>query len=240
MSGTRVQLWLGTEHPCPYLPGRTARSLFVDPDFAPTPQQYATLLAQGFRRSGSHLYRPACQTCRSCLPLRIPLGSFRPDRSQRRALARNRDISTREAAGGFAAEHYALYRRYLGQRHAGSEMQQASQADYLDFLTSAWSDTLFLELRQEGRLMGVAVTDRVSDALSAVYTFFEPGEQRRSLGVYAILQQIAFGRELGCRWLYLGYWIAECDKMSYKNHYGPYEILTDRGWILHEGRSIGS
>ena len=134
----------------------------------------------------------------------------------------------------FRQEHYDLYQAYTQARHADGEMADASAEDYLRFLASPWCDCLFLELRRQDRLIGVAVTDLLPDALSAVYTFFDPDHQRRSPGVAAVLSQIELAKQLNLRWLYLGYWIPGCRKMSYKDEYRPIEVLTQGEWRRFE------
>ena len=130
----------------------------------------------------------------------------------------------------FSEEQFALYTRYLRQRHAGGGMDEPEEHQYLDFLTAAWCDTRFLEFRLDSRLVAVAVTDVLDDALSAVYTFFDPDLAGRGLGRYAVLRQIARARTEGRRWLYLGYWIAESPKMAYKGQYRPLERYTEGAW----------
>jgi len=224
-------LFLGPQHPCPYLAGRRARMLFVDLDLQVDGQMSQQLANRGFRRSGRLLYRPQCGECRSCIPVRLPVPDFRPNRSQRRCWRRNsQEIATRVLSAGFSQEHFALYLRYTVLRHPGGGMADAGPADYLEFLLSPWAETVFVEFRLGGRLVAVAVTDRLPQGLSAVYTFFDPALQHRGLGMFAILWQIEQTRALGLSWLYLGYWIAGCRKMAYKDLFRPLEAWTGRGW----------
>lgn len=226
----RLNLYFSREHACHYLPGRRARIAVVDPAERPTTRGYSTLSARGFRRSGHYLYRPACDGCDACRSLRVPVARFTPDRSQRRTLKRNADLRVRTLAPEFNAEHYRLFTRYLQSRHRDGGMDGTDPDAYIGFLEGGWTDTAFHEFRDGGRLLAVAVTDRLADGLSAVYTFYEPDESRRSLGNYAILWQIGAARQVGLRWLYLGYWIGESDKMNYKSRFRPHEILIDGGW----------
>lgn len=225
-------LYLSSEHACSYLPGLKARTLFVDPLARMTGRLYLRLLEHGFRRSGGHIYRPACATCRACVPLRIPVQAFQPNRSQQRTWRLNRDrLSVRDLPPRFDPTQFALYRRYIAARHADGSMADASPESYEDFLLRPWGgDTRLLELRLEGRLMAVAVTDVLEDALSAVYTFFDPELSAQAPGTVAVLCQIAEARRLGLDWLYLGYWIEECRKMRYKDRYRPLEALIDGAW----------
>lgn len=230
-------LYLTGDHPCAYLPGRTARTLFLDPRAPMSPNLYGRMLAMAFRRSGVHVYRPACPGCHACVPVRIPVEEFTPDRSQRRNWERNgKDLTVRERPARFDPVHFDLYRAYLQHRHAESSMADATAESYEDFLLRPWGgDTVLLELRLADRLMGVAVTDRVERALSAVYTFFDPRLADRAPGTTAILCQIRRARELGLDWVYLGYWIEDCRKMRYKDRFRPVEALVDGTW-RHFGR----
>jgi arginine-tRNA-protein transferase len=226
----QVALYRTGIRPCGYLAERHAANAFVDPELALTPEIYAQLLERGFRRSGSHVYRPACPACRRCVAVRIPVEAFVPARRQRRSWRRCESLRAISREPCFSEEHYALYRRYTASRHGDSDMATASPDAYLEFLTAGWAETRFLELRDGNDLLAVAVTDRQPDSLSAVYTFFDPRYERLSLGVVSILQQIDWARQLGKRWLYLGYWINDCRKMSYKADYRPLEVLSLGHW----------
>ena len=226
----RLPLYLSAPSECGYLPGRSSRSLFVDPDARMTVQLYSQLIHKGFRRSGGVVYRPECDGCSQCLSARVPVARFHMRRRFQRVLKANRDLELVQRSASFTASHYALYRRYLGSRHADSGMAGSSPADYSSFLISAWSDTHFLEIRRQERLMGVAVTDQVLDGLSAVYTFFDPDEPQRSLGTYAILAQLELCRRLGLPYLYLGYWIRDCGKMRYKADFRPLQLFSEGDW----------
>lgn len=215
---------------CSYLPGRVATTLFADPHVRKDGTLYSVLSAHGFRRSGEHLYRPRCQSCQACVPVRVPVAEFTPRRVQSRTLALNADLALRILPAQYSDEHFELYCRYLRHRHPGGGMDNPSQESYVDFLLSTWAETLLIEFRHEGRLLAVAVADRMDDALSAVYTFYAPEEARRSLGRNAVLTEIAEARRLGLRWLYLGYWIEDCRKMRYKVEYQPIEYYWDGAW----------
>lgn len=226
-----LSLYLSAEHPCGYLPRRQARSLFVDPDARLHPGIYGTLLAYGFRRSGGLVYRPRCDDCQACVPVRVPVARFRPRRSQRRVWKQTPGLQIRERAAIFHPEHYRLYCRYILDRHPDGEMATLSEQRYLAFLTCDWCDTRFVEFRlADGRLLAVAVTDWIPGALSAVYTFFDPDLARLSPGVLAILWQIQAARDQGRTWLYLGYWVAGCRKMRYKTDYRPIQTLRAGRW----------
>lgn len=226
----RLDLLISGEHPCNYLAGRVARTVFMDPQADMDERLYCLLLAHGFRRSGAHVYRPHCESCRACVPLRVPVRDFESDKGQKRVWRRNRDLTLKVLPARFEPEHFRLYSRYLESRHPGGGMDGSGEAEYNQFLMSTWGRTSMLEFRRGTELAAVAVTDVLPDALSAVYTFYDPGLAGRSLGTYAILSQIEEARRGGLTWLYLGYWIAESRKMAYKERFRPHETLGVDGW----------
>lgn len=228
-----LQLYLTGEHDCSYIDGLRARTLFVDPLARIDAKRAERLQQIGFRRSGQHFYRPACRGCQRCIPVRVPVAEFQPNRSQRRNQARNdRELSTRLQPAGLELEHYALYERYLLHRHGDGDMaDEVSIETYARFLLAHWGGTTgFLEQRLDGRLIGVAVTDFFSDGLSAVYTYFDPDESERGPGTYAVLTQIREARRLGLEYVYLGYWIDESRKMAYKETFRPIDAWDGREW----------
>jgi arginine-tRNA-protein transferase len=184
----------------------------------------------GFRRSGNHVYRPHCAGCRACTPVRIPVARFQPNRSQRRCLARNADLQVELRPALRSDENFALYQAYVSGRHPGGGMDNPSPGDFDAFLACAWSPTAFLEMRLQGELLAVAVTDVLPDALSAVYTFFAPAQAARSLGTFAILSQVNHAREQGLDYLYLGFWLDRHPKMDYKKSFQPLQCLAGRDW----------
>ena len=230
----RVQLYLSTEHPCGYLPDRGARNAYVDPAAQMSRERYAWLITQGFRRSGDYVYRPYCAQCRLCVPARIPVAAFTPNRSQRRCIAHNADLSL-QVVRNLNDEHHALYQRYLLARHPGEGMDSDSQEAFQAFLKCNWGDAQFWEFRLNGRLLAVAVVDALPAALSAVYTFFDPEETARGLGTYAVLCQIEACRERKLPHVYLGYWVSGSRKMTYKKNFRPLELLGDSGWATAAG-----
>lgn len=225
------EVFLSMPHACSYLPGRTATSLFLDPRQPLDSRQYASFMRLGFRRSGDLVYRPHCRECNACIPVRIPVERFRPNRGQKRVWQRNRDLTVSAHPPVFRQEQFDLYRRYQATRHAGGGMDDPDPQKYLNFLGARHIHTVFHEFRLREKLLGVAVTDILPDGLSAVYTFFDPDEKRRALGVHAVLWQIEHARERQLPWLYLGYWIEECPKMSYKGHYRPLEAFLQGHWV---------
>jgi len=235
MRSDQVRLFQTLPHACGYFAERTAQNLVIDPAVPQLDRLYGTALEHGFRRAGGHLYFPHCPHCRACTPCRIDAEQFTPDRAQRRCLKRNADITVTECMAGYSDERHALYTRYLRTRHAGGGMDEAEANDFRRFLTAPWSPTLFLELHQGDRLLGVAVTDVCPNGLSAVYTFFDPTEHARSLGTFAILQQVALARRRGLPWVYLGFWIDGHAKMDYKRRFRPLQIRTAEGWVAMPG-----
>ncbi|MBI2381084.1 MAG: arginyltransferase [Gammaproteobacteria bacterium] len=222
-------------HACSYLPQETAVTAFVDPEARLTPGLYSALALHGFRRSGEHIYRPHCGSCQACIPVRIPVADFLAQslsRRFRRINAANADLDVRIRMAEFNPEHYALYARYVSLRHHDGDMYPPSETQYRNFLLSSWADTEFVEFRLAGRLLAVAVTDIMNNGLSALYTFYEPDEEARSLGTYAVLWQIDETMRRRLPHLYLGYYIRQCRKMSYKRHYRPQELLVNGQWTL--------
>ncbi len=225
-----LKFYPSTPHDCGYLAQQTAVSLFADPDAAMNTALYSLLIDHGFRRSGNHVYRPYCPDCQQCVPVRIPAQQFSPSRRLRRCWRANQDLEV-STSGQWREDYFALYRRYIQARHPGGSMDDPDPRRFQDFIASDWCETLFYEFRLEDRLVAVAVTDRVDQGLSAFYTYFDPElSRRRGLGNYAVLWQINQCQQLGLPWLYLGYWIADCDKMRYKQLYRPLQGLVHNRW----------
>jgi arginine-tRNA-protein transferase len=227
-----VRMFRTGTHACGYWPDRDARDLVLDPRDPRLPKLYPLALDWGFRRSGDIVYRPSCVGCHACIAVRVPVEEFVPNRSQRRCLARNADVDARIVAPVRTDEHLALYRRYLSTRHAGGGMDDHGAPEFEQFLIGSWNESRFMELREHGthRLLAVAVTDLVDDALSAVYTFYDPDESARSLGTLGVLRQIEWAARDGRNHLYLGYWIAGHPKMDYKRRFQPLEGFNGRRW----------
>lgn len=216
--------------PCSYLENRDAVSIFADPNTTLSQAIYDQLAMHGFRRSGKDLYAPSCPECNQCTPVRVVVPEFKRSRSLQRIWQRNQDLTLKVLAPVFQQEHYELYVRYLETRHPGGGMDNPEPDDYMKFLTSDWSHTKFLEFRLDGRVIAVAVTDYMHQALSAVYTFFDPDLKKRSLGSYAILRQIELARQMSLNWHYLGFWIADCGWMAYKKRFQPIQGFRDGRW----------
>ena len=216
-------------HPCAYLPDRQAiLRVAVLPGISTG--LYGELIGHGFRRSGDFTYRPACVDCAACVPVRVPVARFAPDRGQRRCLKANRLLMARERPLDFFEEHYHLYRRYQLKRHAGGGMDGDDKEQYARFLLSSRIDTRLVEFRDAGGLRMVSLIDVLDDGLSAVYAFFDPDLPAAGLGTYNILWQIHQCLANERPYLYLGYWIRECRKMRYKTRFRPIEGWVDGLW----------
>lgn len=217
--------------PCPYIPGRLERKVVTllaseDPD-----KLHDALSQAGFRRSQDLAYRPACDECSACVPVRVPVNEFQPSRTQRRILAQNEGVTWREVEPSATREHYFLFRRYILSRHAGGGMAEMDFADYRAMVEDSPVSTHLTEFREsDGRLYGVCLTDRMNDGLSLVYSFFEPDASDRSPGTKMIMSQIDAAKQQNLPFVYLGYWISESRKMAYKRNFRPLESLTPEGW----------
>lgn len=225
-----MRFYVSLPHQCNYLPAQEAVSLFADPQAVLTTELYSRLIDRGFRRSGSHVYRPHCPACSACVPTRVPVSRFQPSRSQRRNWRVNQDLRTEALSPEYRDEHFKLYRRYINTRHPGGEMENPTPEAYRSFLRCQWSRTVFIEFRLKNKLLGVAVSDVLPQGLSAVYTFFDPAYAKRGLGTFGVLWQIAEAQRLALDYVYLGYWIAENRKMSYKTSFRPIEGFIDGHW----------
>ncbi|MCL2658705.1 MAG: arginyltransferase [Betaproteobacteria bacterium] len=227
---TSLQFYATAPYGCSYIPGRTARSQVATPSHLIDTLLYTTLVQSGFRRSGVFTYRPHCDACNACIPVRIGIDRFTPDRSQRRAFARNAPLEALEHPLLFNEEHYALYQRYQAMRHAGGGMDQDNREQYTHFLLQSHIDTRMIEFRENGALRAISIIDCLSDGLSSVYTFYDPENPSAGYGTYAILWQIEVCKRVGLPYLYLGYWIRDSHKMSYKARFRPLEGRVDSEW----------
>ena len=225
------QFFLTPPHPCSYLENRTARTLFLDPREIVNERLYGDLTRAGFRRSGSNLYRPYCDGCKACVPVRVPVADFRWSRRFRRIQRANSNVVVSIRKPTFSEHYYDLYERYIRARHADGDMHPPNVDQFRSFMLSGWGNSAFLVLEEHDRLIGVAVTDKLPDGLSAVYTFFEPTLSKRSIGVFAVLAQIEHCLNNAIPYLYLGYWVRDSAKMAYKIDYRPIELLVRDRWL---------
>lgn len=225
-----IQFYATAPYACSYLSDRRARSQVAAPAQLIDEEVYSELVKLGFRRSGEYTYRPYCDKCSSCIPMRVLIQEFSPNRSQRRAIKLHSDLITKFRDLEFVAEHYDLYNRYQKSRHADGGMDQDSRDQYDQFLLQSRVNTKLVEFRDANNaLKMVSIIDILKDGFSSVYTFFEP-EKSTSYGTYNILWQIEQVKMAGLKYIYLGYWIKESHKMAYKSNYRPFEIFTDSEW----------
>lgn len=218
--------------PCSYIENQSSRLLFIDPNQAVDEKTLSELSRHGFRRNGEIMYKPDCDGCHQCLSSRIPVSEFTMNSSQKKAWKRNQDVTLNIISSAFASyEHFDLYREYVKARHNENRESLPDENEFENFLMRSNNNSIFIEFRLNQQLIGVSLCDFFDDGISAVYTFFDPSYQRRSLGVFAILTQIEYVKSLGLSYLYLGYWVPHSSKMQYKSKYQPLEILFQNEWL---------
>jgi len=236
----KLQFYVTTGYTCGYLPNRMAQSLIAAPQHLVDADVYSGLIQQGFRRSGKFSYRPHCENCQECVPVRVVLEAFSPNRSQKRAFKQHQNLTTTILPIGFYEEHYALYASYQRARHSDdktadqmepdSDSQENDVEQYQSFLCQSNVESVLIEFRDGDQLKMVSVIDIVRDGISAVYTFYDTCDSTTSYGTYNVLWQALWAQTLGLPYLYLGYWIKDSRKMAYKQNYKPLEKLIDGEW----------
>ena len=232
------QFYITAPAPCPYIEGREERKVFTSLVGPTADHLHNQLIQDGFRRSQSIAYKPACETCDACVSVRIRVDDFQPSRSFKRIQQRNRDVHTEFTPSVATSEQYSVLRAYLDTRHADGGMADMSVHDYTGMVEETATTTNLVEYRIGARLsaaprplIACALTDTLDDGLSMVYSFFEPDRSDRSLGTYMILDHIRQAQKRGLPYVYLGYWIADCGKMDYKRRFKPLEALTRGKWL---------
>lgn len=239
----KLQFYVTTGYSCGYLPNKLAQSLIASPQHLIDASVYSSLIQQGFRRSGKFAYRPYCENCRECVPVRILLQDFTTNRSQKRAYKQHQNLITTVLPVAFYEEHFALYAAYQKARHSSQELENDDQLNkdetpeqdnaeqYRNFLCQTNVESVLVEFREGDQLKMVSVIDIVSDGLSAVYTFYDTNDLQTSYGTYNVLWQIEWAKSFNLPYLYLGYWIKDSQKMAYKQNYKPLEKFIDDEWV---------
>jgi arginine-tRNA-protein transferase len=230
------QFYQTSPAPCPYLPGRMERKVFTRLSGEVARPLNDMLTHQGFRRSQNIAYRPNCETCQACISVRVVVDAFEASRSFQRVTARNDDLMSEVVDPWATEEQFALLRRYLDARHIGGGMSDMTMFDYVAMVEDSAVETHLVEYRYRsgpnvGDLVAVALTDQLTDGLSMVYSFYDPAEGARSPGSFMVLDHIEQARARSLPYLYLGYWIDGCRKMTYKARFEPLEARTPQGWI---------
>ena len=230
MSSQSLNLYITAEHECGYYDDRMTTNLIPDPKVKMNASLYSLLISKGFRRSGNFVYRPHCKNCQACIPSRINVEQFKPSKNQRRCLKKNNDLTTHLVDAQFKEEYFSLYQRYLNNRHQDGSMSNPTREDFSSFLLNEWQACIFIESRLDGTLINVAVVDVLPAGASAVYTFFDPEQGKRSLGTFAVLQQIWLAQLYHLPHVYLGYWINGHPKMDYKRNFSGLELFQQEQW----------
>ena len=239
----RGDFYITAPVPCPYLKGMSERKIFSYLEGDNAASINSVLSQRGFRRSQNIIYLPACENCQACVPVRIIVGEFETSRSRRRLISKNATLKRRIRGPRATSQQFSVLRAYLDARHANGGMADMTVIDYAAMVEETAVDTMVIEYIEhdesgEERLIACALTDRLVDGLSMVYSFFDPDYSDRSLGQFMILDHVALARELGAPFVYLGYWVAGSDKMAYKQSFQPLEMLTQSGWVRMPDPSV--
>jgi leucyl-tRNA---protein transferase len=234
LPSSALQFYTTASYPCSYLPGKLARSQVATPSHQIGTSAYGQLVQAGFRRSGAFTYRPYCDNCQACVPVRIVVDELILRRAQRRSWKRHQNLIATQHDLYYHPDHYALYLRYQARRHCGGGMDRDSREQYRHFLLPSNVNSRLVEFHDNRELRMVSIIDRLTDGISSVYTFYDPDVPGASFGTYGILWQAQQCRTLGLPYLYLGYWIKESRKMAYKSDFKPLQALADGNWICSE------
>lgn len=228
-----LSFYITPAHDCPYLDKKTAKTVFLSPEINVDQKLYTALIEQGFRRSGEHIYRPHCDNCNACLSTRVPVNQFSPNKQQRRCLKKSTRFSLQISPARFNITHYQLFSRYIENRHRDGDMYPASPLQFREFLLNDWFECNFLNLIdiRNNKLVSTTVFDVVENGLSAVYTFFDTDYAKFSPGRLGVLKLIQLAKQKTLDFVYLGYWIKDCQKMSYKGEYRPIECFVEKRWL---------
>ena len=229
-----IRLFLTEPHTCSYLKDNQATTAFVDPAIDIDPHLYSQLSDMGFRRSGKYVYVPRCEDCNACLPARLVVNDFKPNRQQKKCNRRNKDLTVWVTTDIDETEHYPLYERYITERHADGDMYPPSRSQFKDFISDLWRNSRIIEVRLGDELLAAGVVDVLDNGLSAVYIYFSCKYPQRSLGTYTILAHIMLAKQMRLPYVYLGYWIKSSPKMAYKSNFRPLEILKDGEWVVSD------
>lgn len=227
-----LQFGISAEFPCGYLPAEQERILVYCDDTPLSPALYSALQERGFRRSEDQVYRPHCESCQQCLSIRVPIAKFKPSKSQKRLINKCRGFDI-VYSNQIKDNYYPLFEKYINQRHHDGVMFPAEPSQLSSFAKCTWAKPYFIEVYDRGNLIAVAVGDDTHIALSAVYTFFDPDYDKFSLGTFLVIEQINLSKRLNRDWLYLGYYIKDCNKMNYKTNFKPFQVLQDNEWSEH-------
>jgi len=226
----KIQFYVTAPYTCSYLSNQLAQSIIATPQHLVDGYQYSGLIQQGFRRSGKFVYRPHCENCNACIPVRLPVTDFRASRSQKRAYKQHQHLEAIVSTLSFDEAYFALYKAYQIARHEGNAQEETAE-QYRNFLVQSNVESLFISFTLNGVLKIVSVVDIVEDGVSAVYTFYDTADTKASYGTYSIMWLIDWCKQLKLPYLYLGYWIKNSQKMAYKENFGPQEALIDGEWL---------
>ncbi len=228
-----LEFYITPNHACPYLDDQQSKTLFMSPEIQATDRLYNGLIENGFRRSGDHVYRPHCDSCKACISLRVPCNDFSLSKQQKRCAKKGLRFIQQIQSAHFDQDHYQLFERYINARHTDGDMYPTSEKQYREFILCDWLNTQFLDLIEPttGKLIACLVFDELESGTSAIYSFFDPALSKFSPGRLLVLKLIELTKQKQLDYVYLGYWIKNCRKMSYKGEYRPVECFVEEHWV---------